>query len=77
MDINEANLRANQLYVKTGMPPTTPTDYRTITEKVGDIVKLRTELVASLKEITDGVNSQAIVAELTSLGAFQQSRSYL
>jgi hypothetical protein len=63
-DINEANLRANQLYVKTGMPAATPTDYRTITEKVGDVVKIRSELVASLKEITDGTNSQAIVAGL-------------
>ena len=63
-DINEANLRANQLYVKTGMSPNTPLDARTTTEKVSDVVKLRVEIMADLRQIADGINSQAIVAGL-------------
>ena len=63
-DINEANLRANQMYVKTGMAPNTPLDTRTTTEQVADVVKLRTDLISGLKEIADGVNSQGIVAGL-------------
>ena len=63
-DINEANLRANALYVKTGMSPNTPLDARTTTEKVSDVVKLRVEIMTDLRQIADGVNSQAIVAGL-------------
>ena len=63
-DINEANLRANQLYVKTGMSPNTPLDARTTTEKVSDVVKLRVEIMSDLRQIADGINSQAIVAGL-------------
>lgn len=63
-EINEVNLRANQMYVKTGMPPNTPLDTRTTTERVADVVKLRADLIMALKEIADGVNSQGIVASL-------------
>lgn len=63
-EINEVNLRANQMYVKTGMPPNTPLDTRTTTERVADVVKLRADLIVALKEIADSVNAQGIVAAL-------------
>jgi hypothetical protein len=61
-EINKTNLQANQLYVKTGMPPSVPLDTRTTTERVADIVNLRSELTTELKQIADGQNAQAIVA---------------
>jgi hypothetical protein len=63
-DINDANLHANQMYVKTGMTPNAPLDTRTTTEMVSDIVRLRTEVMKGLREIADGQNSQAIVSGL-------------
>jgi hypothetical protein len=63
-DINDANLHANQMYVKTGMTPNAPLDVRTTTEMVSDIVRLRTDVMKGLREIADGQNSQAIVSGL-------------
>lgn len=58
------NLRANQIYKQTGQP-SRPPDMRTLTEKMGDYEEVKVQLLAELKDITDGQNALEAVSELT------------
>ncbi len=60
---NSKNLNANQVYKQTGAPAQLM-DTRTTTEKLGDIVKLRVEVMNQLLAITDGQQANQIVQSL-------------
>jgi len=62
-NIDEANLKANQIYKKTGAP-TQPTDTRTTAEKQADLYRTRIEVRSKLSEIADGANADKIVQQL-------------
>lgn len=64
-EIDDKNLQANKVYVKTGQLPVEPTDTRTTTEKLADIQRLKIDVASKLSEIADGENSQAIINQLT------------
>lgn len=63
-ELDDKNLQANKVYVKTGQLPVEPTDTRTLTEKLADIQRLKIELASKLQEITDGENAQSIMNQL-------------
>jgi len=63
-ELDDKNLQANKIYIKTGQLPSEPPDTRTLTEKLADIQRLKIELSSKLQEITDGENAQAIVNQL-------------
>lgn len=63
-ELDDKNLQANKVYVKTGQLPVEPTDTRTLTEKLADVQRLKIELASKLQEITDGENAQAIMNQL-------------
>jgi len=64
INIDDENLQANKIYKRTGQTPTQPTDFRTTSEKLGDIENLKRDLRGELAQIADGPNSDKIVNSL-------------
>lgn len=63
-ELDDKNLQANKVYIKTGQLPVEPTDTRTLSEKLADVQRLKIEMASKLLEITDGENAQAIMNDL-------------
>jgi hypothetical protein len=63
--IDDKNLQANKNYNRTGQLPVEPSDFRTIEEKLADVLSLRKEVRSQLGKITDGVNANNISQQLT------------
>lgn len=61
---DEFNLQANKMFQRTGQVPTILTDYRLSSEKLADLFRLRLDVQGELKQITDGIQAQAIVNDL-------------
>jgi hypothetical protein len=61
--IDDMNLKANQVYKASGQlpPQSSMPDTRTTTEKLGDAVKLKANIVKELKELVDAQNAQYII----------------
>ena len=59
------NLNANKLFKANGSTGSEPADTRSATEKYADIDNLRVQVRAGLKEITDGVEAERIVADIS------------
>lgn len=57
------NLQANQVYKRTGQVSQLP-DTRSTTEKLADIERLRVDLRAGLKEISDSISIEQTLSEL-------------
>jgi hypothetical protein len=62
--INDKNLQANKIFIKTGQTPSIMTDNRLTTEKLQDIEKLKIDIREQLSQIADGQQSSAIVNSL-------------
>jgi len=62
---NKKNYDANKILQVTGEEPIRPPDMRSVEEKEKDILNLKTLIRSNLMEITDGVNANQIVDELT------------
>jgi hypothetical protein len=65
-ELDDKNLQANKTYIRTGQLPVEPTDTRTLTEKLGDVQRLKIDLRNQLLDITDGLEANAIVQSLNS-----------
>jgi len=63
-ELDDKNLQANKTYIRTGQLPIEPTDNRTLTEKLGDIQRLKIDLRNQLLDITDGIEANSIVENL-------------
>jgi len=61
---DDVNLQANKMFQRTGQVPTVLTDYRLSSEKLADLFRLRLDVQGELKQITDGIEAQAIVNDL-------------
>lgn len=61
--INDKNLQANKIYIRTGAP-TQPTDTRTTTEKLADLYNIRIEIRSKLGDIMSGDDAQKVVESL-------------
>ena len=59
------NLKANQLYHLTGEPALPPRDLRTADERLADIQNVKRMVYSGLLSITDGINANEIVHELS------------
>jgi len=59
------NLNANKLFKANGTTGSAPADTRSATEKYADLDGLKQSVRAGLRQITDGRESEMIVAELT------------
>ena len=64
-EIDDKNLQANKLFHRTGQTPVEMTDYRTTTEKIADIYKLRLDVQSELLKLTDVTEALAIVQQLS------------
>lgn len=64
-ELDDKNLQANKVYVKTGQLPVEPTDTRTLTEKLADVERLKIDIRSKLQEITDGEQAGKIVENLS------------
>lgn len=64
-DINQKNYEANALYRRTGVVPTQITDYRSTSEKLADVIKLRVMIRSQLRQIADSQNAENIAQSLT------------
>ena len=62
---NEKNLQANLLHKRTGQVSTQITDYRTVTQKLADVVALRADVRKNLTQICDVPTAGEIVRECT------------
>ena len=62
---NEKNLQANLLHKRTGQVSTQITDYRTVTDKLADVVALRADVRKNLTQICDVPTAGEIVRECT------------
>mgnify|MGYP003646334288 CR=1 FL=1 len=65
-EIDDKNLQANKVFHRTGQVPQEMTDYRTTTEKISDIYKLKLDVQSELLKLTDVTEALAIVTQLTS-----------
>lgn len=63
-ELDDKNLQANKIYVKTGQLPVEPTDTRSLTEKLADVERLKIDIRGKLQEITDGEQAGRIVENL-------------
>jgi len=64
-EINTKNFNANALYKRTGVVPTEISDYRSTSEKLADIARLRIAVRGQLREIADSSNAEDIAQEMT------------
>lgn len=64
-ELDDKNLQANKVYIKTGQLPVEPTDTRTLTEKLADVERLKIDIRSKLQEITDGEQAGKIVENLS------------
>ena len=62
--LDDMNLQANKIYIKTGQTPSQPLDTRTTAEKLADVQRLKIELTSDLSAIADGQQAQAIIEAL-------------
>jgi hypothetical protein len=63
-NINDKNLQANKIFLKTGVAPNQPVDNRTTSEKLADVQRLKIDVRSSLSEICDGENADTVVNSL-------------
>lgn len=63
-NINDKNLQANKIFIKTGVAPNQPTDTRTTSEKLADLERLKIDVRSSLSAICDGENADIVVNSL-------------
>lgn len=59
------NLNANKLFKANGSTGSEPADTRSATEKYEDLDALKLQVRAGLKQITDGMEAERIVADIT------------
>ena len=59
------NLNANKLFKANGSTGSAPPDTRSATEKYEDLDNLKLQVRAGLKQITDGMEAERIVADIT------------
>jgi len=64
IELDDKNYQANKLYKRTGQLPVEMTDYRSVTEKLADVQRLKIDLNSKLLAITDGQQAQAITTQL-------------
>lgn len=64
-ELDDKNLQANKIYIKTGQLPQEPTDQRTLSEKLADTERMKIDLRSKLLAITDGFEAGKIVEGLT------------
>lgn len=64
IELDDKNYQANKLYKRTGQLPVEMTDYRSVTEKLADVQRLKIDLNSKLLSITDGQQAQAITTQL-------------
>ena len=63
--LDDKNLQANKIYKRTGQLPIEPSDFRTLEEKLKDVLTLRRDVRSQLGKITDGTNANKISVELS------------
>jgi len=63
--IDDKNLQANKVYNRTGQLPVQPSDFRTIEEKLADVLTLRTDVRMQLGTIADGATANSISQQLS------------
>jgi len=63
--LDDKNLQANKIYKRTGQLPVEPSDFRTLEEKLKDVLTLRRDVRSQLGKITDGTNANKISVELS------------
>ena len=59
------NLNANKLFKANGSTGSEPADTRSATEKYEDLDNLKVQVRAGLKQITDGMEAERVVADIT------------
>jgi hypothetical protein len=64
IELDDKNYQANKIYKRTGQLPVEMTDYRSVTEKLADVERLKIDLNSKLLAITDGQQAQAITTQL-------------
>ena len=64
-ELDDKNLQANKVFHRTGQVPSEMTDYRTTTEKISDIYKLKLDIQSELLKLTDVTEALAIVNKLS------------
>lgn len=64
-ELDDKNLQANKVYIKTGQLPQEQTDQRNVSEKLADVERLKIDLRSKLLAITDGFEAGKIVNGLT------------
>ena len=64
IELDDKNYQANKLYKRTGQLPVEMTDYRSVTEKLADVQRLKIDLNSKLLAITDGQQAQSITTQL-------------
>jgi hypothetical protein len=64
VELDDKNYQANKLYARTGQLPVEMTDYRSTTEKIADVQRLKIDLNSKLLTITDGQQAQSITTQL-------------
>lgn len=65
VELDDKNYQANKLYTRTGQLPVEMTDYRSTTEKIADVQRLKIDLNNKLLTITDGQQAQSITTQLS------------
>jgi hypothetical protein len=63
--LDDKNLQANKTYNRTGQLPVEPSDFRTIEEKLADVLTLRRDVRSQLGTIADGQTANQISNLLT------------
>ena len=64
-ELDDKNLQANKVYIRTGQLPTQPSDTRSLTEKLADVQRLKIEIRGKLSSITDGAEANKIAETLS------------
>ena len=63
--LDQMNLDANKIYLKTGVTPTQMTDTRTTAEKYADIERLKIQVRSELSSVMDGINADNVVNSIS------------
>ena len=71
--INQKNLNANRLFIKTGLPQQ-PTDTRSVEEKFADQQRIKVDLRSSLLSLMDGANAEKVVQNASSTQFYYMSQ---
>ena len=62
--LDDKDLQANKIFIKTGQTPSQPTDTRTTAEKYADVERMKIDVRQGLSAIMDGAGADSVVNSL-------------